>query len=522
VSELPQLPIGWEWARLGEVADLKGGLTKGKKRKPTDTLREVPYLRVANVQRGFLDLQEVSTIEATYDEVEMLRLEPGDVLFNEGGDRDKLGRGWVWREELPLCIHQNHVFRARLFERDGIQPKFVSWYGNSAGQKYFWDEGKHTTNLASINLTKLSNFPVPVPPAGEQQRLVAELESYVSRLDAAVAGLKRVQANLKRYRASVLKAAVEGKLVPTEAELARVEGRTYEPASELLARILKERRARWEAAELASMKAKGKPPKDDKWKSNYQDPARPNTKELPELPEGWCWATIGAIAECLDHKREPVSKAVRNNRVGDIPYYGANGQVGWIDDWLFDEPLVLVVEDETFVGRTKPFSYAIQGKAWVNNHAHVLRAEAPITATFLNYALAYYPFIPLTTGTTGRRKLTKAVLMDAPFALPPLNEQGRISTRIDEVLSEEDSTEEFVARSVTRCARLRQSILKWAFEGKLVDQDPNDEPASALLERIRAEREAVTPAKETRTKETASNKANGAPSKRQRKKAASA
>jgi type I restriction enzyme S subunit len=112
-SILPALPEGWEWASLGAIAELKGGLTKGQKRKAADILREVPYLRVANVQRGFLALGEVKTIDATEEEIQELRLETGDVLFNEGGDRDKLGRGWVWEGKIAECVHQNHVFRAR-------------------------------------------------------------------------------------------------------------------------------------------------------------------------------------------------------------------------------------------------------------------------------------------------------------------------------------------------------------------------------------------------------------------------
>jgi type I restriction enzyme S subunit len=142
-------------------------------------------------------------------------------------------------------------------------------------------------------------------------------------------------------------------------------------------------------------------------------------ENLPELLKGWANTKIGEIIECLDYQRVPVSKEVRAKRIGNIPYYGANSQVDWIDDYLFDEPLVLVVEDETFIGREKPFSYKITGKSWVNNHAHVLRAIA-VDTDYLNYSLWYYPFTPLTTGTTGRRKLTKSALMSAPYLLPPL------------------------------------------------------------------------------------------------------
>ena len=132
-----------------------------------------------------------------------------------------------------------------------------------------------------------SRIRVPLAPLPEQHRIVAEIETQFTRLDATVTALQRVQANLKRYRASVLQAACTGRLVPTEAELARAEGRSYEPADQLLQRILQERRTKWEAEQLANMKAEGKVPKDDRWKSKYSEPVKPDTSELPELPEGW-------------------------------------------------------------------------------------------------------------------------------------------------------------------------------------------------------------------------------------------
>src|SRR5437868_1883761 len=112
-STLPKLPPGWCWTSLETIADIEGGITKDQKRRHDGPVREVPYLRVANVQRGYLDLTELKTILATEEEIESLRLCPGDILFTEGGDRDKLGRGWVWNGEVEECIHQNHIFRAR-------------------------------------------------------------------------------------------------------------------------------------------------------------------------------------------------------------------------------------------------------------------------------------------------------------------------------------------------------------------------------------------------------------------------
>ncbi|MGH9686293.1 MAG: restriction endonuclease subunit S [Candidatus Acidiferrales bacterium] len=231
-AKLPTLAEGWTCSPLGFVADLKGGLTKGQKRKASEILLEVPYLRVANMQRGILDLSEMKTIQATEEEITELRLFPGDVLFNEGGDRDKLGRGWIWESQIQECIHQNHVFRARLIP-DTILPKFLSWFGNSVAQRYFNDEGKQTTNLASLNMTKLSALPVPIPPFAEQGRIVIEVELRLSIIDELKTEVEADLKRAERLRQAILKRAFEGKLVPQDPG--------DEPASILLNRIRAER-----------------------------------------------------------------------------------------------------------------------------------------------------------------------------------------------------------------------------------------------------------------------------------------
>ena len=209
-AKLFQVPAGWTWATLDALAEIKGGITKDQNRKHAAPTRSVPYLRVANVQRGFIDLTEMKEIVTTEDEIQELALKPGDILFNEGGDRDKLGRGWVWNGELPECIHQNHVFRARPLVSE-LNPKLISWYANTFGQQFFFDEGKHTTNLASISMTKLKGLPVPIPPAAEQTRIVAEAErrlSIVEELEAVVsASLQRAT----RLRQSILSRAFSRK-----------------------------------------------------------------------------------------------------------------------------------------------------------------------------------------------------------------------------------------------------------------------------------------------------------------------
>jgi restriction endonuclease S subunit len=173
---------------------------------------------------------------------------------------------------------------------------------------------------------------------------------------------------------------------------------------------------------------------------------------------------IGEVSISLDNMRRPVNKTERASRPGTIPYLGANGQTGWIDMPLFDEELVLVVEDETFVGRTAPFSYYFAGKCWVNNHTHVLRAKPQhALPTYLNFALSYYPFIPLTTGSTGRRKLTKAALMAAPISMPSLAQQHEIVAEVDRRLSIVREVEAEVDANLKRAQALRQTILAKAF-----------------------------------------------------------
>ena len=225
----------WEWTTLGEIAEIVGGVTKDAKRQADPAFVEVPYLRVANVQRGFLDLTDVATIRVPRDKATALELRPGDVLFNEGGDRDKLGRGWIWSGEIERCIHQNHVFRARLDER--FEPKSVSWHGNTFGQRWFDEHGRQTTNLASLNLTTLKSFPVPAPPIDEQRRVVAEVELQLSLGVAMEAEIDRAMRRSVTLRRSLLERAFAGKLVPQdpadEPAIALLEGiaaaRLHEP-----------------------------------------------------------------------------------------------------------------------------------------------------------------------------------------------------------------------------------------------------------------------------------------------------
>ena len=212
---LHRLPAGWCWVKAGALCSIKSGVTLGKKRSPDVKLVERPYLRVANVQRGWLNLEEIKTIPVTEKEASELYLQPGDVLMNEGGDRDKLGRGWVWEGQIPHCIHQNHVFRLR--PKTGEVPaKYISFYANEFGQDYFLREGKQTTNLASISQSKISGLPIPISSPQEMARIVTDIESAFTRINRVAAETACALALLDRLDEATLAKAFRGELHPND------------------------------------------------------------------------------------------------------------------------------------------------------------------------------------------------------------------------------------------------------------------------------------------------------------------
>jgi type I restriction enzyme, S subunit len=277
MSRERQLPNGWAWTSIGDIGAIQGGIQKQPSRAPRRNA--FPYLRVANVLRGRLDLREVERMELFDGELDALRLLPGDLLVVEGnGSPNEIGRSALWRGEIENCVHQNHIIRVRFLAGE---PAFLDYYWNSSeGSAQVTSVASSTSGLHTLSMGKVSRIRVPIAPLAEQCRIVAAIEQQFTRLDAGIAALNRAQANLKRYRAAVLKAAVEGALT---AEW-RAAHPNAEPASVLLARILAERRGRWEA----DQHAKG----NDPARLRYAEPAAPDTSALPSLPEGWVWATV--------------------------------------------------------------------------------------------------------------------------------------------------------------------------------------------------------------------------------------
>lgn len=316
-----------------------------------------------------------------------------------------------------------------------------------------------------VSTTYLKQSTIPVAPLDQQNHIVAEIEKQFSRLDEAVTNLKRVKANLKRYKAAVLKAAVEGRLVETEAELARREGRSYETGAQLLQRILETRRSQW--------KGKGK----------YREPAAPGTTNLPELPDGWVWATIEQLTWLV-----------------------TSGSRGWGDYYSDDGVLFIRAQDIktdslnihgvarvtiptaaegtrssvssrdiliTITGANVTKSALVQDlgeTAFVSQHVALLKLNQPEMASFIfNWIVSPSngrKFLESWAYGAGKPGISLEQVRSLPVAVPPFHEQHRIVADIDRRLSVLRETEAQVDTNLQRAESLRQGILKRNFVGR--------------------------------------------------------
>ncbi len=225
-EEMPfELPDGWAWSRLGDPTWIRGGVTKGRKLAGRKTA-EYPYLRVANVQRGFLDLEEIKTIAIPVEEMEKYSLERNDLLVVEGGDWDKVGRSAIWYGEVDPCLHQNHVFRVRSLLED-LDPAWLMLFLNSAaGRAYFEQASKQTTNLASINMTQLKGCVIPIPPVSAQKRIIAKVNQLMTLCDDLEAKLQQSQADADNLLTAIVHRLTVGKAARAgDSSKRRIDGR---------------------------------------------------------------------------------------------------------------------------------------------------------------------------------------------------------------------------------------------------------------------------------------------------------
>ena len=452
-----KLPIEKLFAPLEDGRVMHQGWSPQCEKEPSPSEDQWGVLRTTSIQAGEFQPEHNKLLPSKLDPRPLLEVKPGDILLTCAGPRNRCGISCLVRNTRSRLMISGKMYRFRA-KPDAIESGFLESFLQTEEAKQAIDRMKTGGSDSGLNLTheRFRQLPVPVAPLPEQRRIVAEIEKQFTRLEAGVAALRRVQANLKRYRAAVLKAACEGRLVLTEAELQKSEGRSqkskakFETGAELLARILTERRQNWQG------------------RGQYKEPVPPDSANIPpSLPEGWACASVDQITENLDGRRVPLKSADRDKRSGQYPYYGASGIIDDIDDFLFDGEYLLIAEDgANLISRSTPIAFKATGRFWVNNHAHIVQTRGGIPLAYLSIFLNGKDISFSVTGSA-QPKLTQAALNKTPVPLPPLAEQTRIVAEVERRLSVVEELESVVTANLQRATRLRQSILQKAFSGKL-------------------------------------------------------
>ncbi|MHB0889094.1 restriction endonuclease subunit S [Acidithiobacillus sp.] len=454
------------WKTMGDIAEVVGGGTP----KTTDPTNfeggNIPWLTPADLSgytEKYISHGARFITRKGLDGSSARILPPGSVLFTS-----RAPIGYVAIARNPIATNQG--FKSFIL-KEGVLSEYVYWWLKGAKQTAeSLASGTTFLELSGANAKKL---PIPIVPLYQQKRIVAEIEKQFSRLDETVANLKRVKANLKRYKAAVLKAAVEGRLVETGAERARREGRSYETGAQLLQRILDTRRSQW--------KGKGK----------YKEPAAPDTTNLPDLPEGWTWASAEQLAA-----GEPHSLAIgpfgSNLKVHDYTDSGVplvfvrnirSASFGGADTFYVTEEKASELKahrvDAGDLLITKmgdpPGDVCIYP---MNRPPAVITADCiklrlgrdSVSTRFCAYAIEFEcvhnQILGITKGVA-QLKVSLGRFSSIGLPLPPITEQHRIVAEVDRRLSLIRTTEAQVDANLHRAERLRQSILAQAFSGRL-------------------------------------------------------
>lgn len=448
----------WRTGKLTDVLTVVRGVSYKKEDasiEPSPGL--VPILRATNIQNGLV-LQDFIHVPRRYVSDEQL-LRRGDIVVAaSSGSRSVVGKA------AQLTIDWAGSFGAFCFglrPKPNVNPAYLAWFLQTSEYRRQVSELSAGVNINNLRAVHIENIPIPLAPDDEQERIVAEIEKQLTRLDAGVAALRRVQANLKRYRAAVLKAACEGHVVPTEAELARKEGRTFETGAALIARILAERRSKWQG------------------KGKYREPGSPTTNLAP-LPDGWTWACVEQLGEVqLGRQRSPknVSKEYPTKyiRAANITERGLD-----LSDVL--EMEFSPAERERFALRSGDvvLSEASGSPSQVGKPA-IWRNELPLycfqntvlrlrpTAVDPKYVLVTFQhfyansIFAKVAGGVGINHLGAEKFSAIPFPLPPLAEQARIVAEVERRLSVAEELQGSVSTNLQRATRLRQSVLQAAF-----------------------------------------------------------
>jgi len=466
-------------------------------------------LRATNITGQGLIFPSLVFVPTTYIAAEQL-LRRGDIVIaSSSGSKEVVGKaGQFWGAEHELSFG---AFCTVLRPENTIEFRYFGYYFQTANYRTLISDISAGSNINNIKSSELATHLVPIAPLAEQTRIVEKLEELLSDLDAGVAELKVAQKKLKQYRQSLLKAAVEGALTADwRAERVR-RGEVSESGEQLLARILTERRARWEAKQLAKFKAQNKTPPQG-WKDKYPEPVQLDASELPELPKGWVWASVDQCA--LDesaitdgpfgsnlktsHYQEAGPRVIRLKNIGDGVFVDAHAHIAHshyarLKKHAVEENDLVVAMLGEVLPRACIVPAGVSPAIVKADCARIRLNQEVLNPSLLNAQLNAQPTRDRVVGLVkgiGRPRINLGHIRAIPVALCAKDEQMAIKLALFE--AEQSANQLFVEieLALKKSATQRKNILKAAFSGQLVPQDPNDEPASVLLERIRAERAA--------------------------------
>lgn len=468
------LPESWEWTTLSEIGTVASGGTP-KTKEPSNFDGDIPWITPADLS-GYVDKtiargkRNISQQGLNSSSAQLLP--EGTVIFSS-----RAPVGYVVIATTPLSTNQGCK---NLITSDGVFNEYVYYY--LKGSRSLAESYASGTTFLELSAKAFGRLPIPLPPLNEQRRIVEKIEELFTKLDAGVQSLRQVQALLKSYRRSVLKAAVEGELSREWREAHRDE---LEPASELLELILQERREKFAG-------------------KKYKEPASPDTSKLPMLPDGWKWASTDQLTSVVTDGEHITPE----RSTSGVPLLSArNVQNGWLSFEKVDYVPESVYETLTRRLVVEPGDVLMScsgtvGRSCVapaDSRFALVRSVAvlkPLAAMgrFLSYSLRsslLQSQIHAKKTQTAQANIFQGKIRTLVFALPSLVEQQFIVEEVERRLSVVDKLEATVEANLKQANGLRQSILKQAFSGELVLQDPDDEPASALLERIREEHQAM-------------------------------
>jgi len=490
---MSDLPYGWHDVSLGDVLiSVVGGGTPPRNipsyfegKVPWFTVKDMKSLRPSDAEEH---ISEAAIANSATN------LIPANTLIV--ATRIALGR--AMRPGVECAINQD--LKALVVGR-GIDPDFLLyWFG--ANERLIQDLGSGTT-VSGIRLETLRSLPLALPPAKEQTRIVAKLEDLLAELDSAVAELKLAQKKLQQYRQSLLKSAVEGVLTVQWREAQRELGSSTQTGAELLQKILGERQTRWKEKQLEKYKEQGKVPPED-WEKKYPDPVQVDAVGLPALPEEWVWATVDQLTVEQRYgssaKTSEDSTGIPVLRMGNIQ----DGKIDYTNLKYLPEsheefPVLFLEDGDLLFNRTN--SLELVGKTAVYRSERVPVSFASyliavrfakefipeLASTFINSAYGRQWIKEVAVQQTGQANVNGSKLSALAVPLPPVTEQIELMRILSDHMNRADEQEKAIQKSLKQSVTQRQNILRAAYAGKLVPQDPNEEPATMLLERIRSE-----------------------------------